>query len=374
MDTEFAYWIPNMAGGFLSTSYPHETDWDWAYNKRVAGLAEEAGLDYALSPARYLSSHSADHSLEAVTTAAALGEVVEEIDLISAVHTGLWHPAPLAKAVITGDHVTGGRFHLNVVTGWFKDEYTDFGEPWLEHDERYARSEEFIRVLKGLWRAAEDDEAFEFHGRFYQVDGAHCQPAPQGDPKIFHAGNSHAARRMAARVGDVLFLNGNYLPDAAEIIESVRGYADEFGTEPPRFAINAFLLARDTEAEAKEVLEGIIDQAEEDTLEAFKEQVQQAGQASPEGEGMWDDAEIEDLVQWNNGFRTGLIGTPGQIVERIRQLDAVGIDIVLFSTLDYTEDLPRFGTEILPEVRSAEPLDAAEREALPLRRELEPSA
>lgn len=358
MNTEFAYWIPNMAGGFLSTSYEHETDWNWEYNQRVVRLAEEAGLNYALSPARYLSSHSAGHSLEAVTTAAALGTVTERIHLISAVHTGLWHPAPLAKAVVTGDHVTGGRFHLNVVTGWFKQEYTSFGEPWLEHDERYARSEEFIRVLKGLWRASAQEETFDFHGRFYHVDNAYCQPAPVGEPQIFHAGNSHAARRMAARVGDIMFLNGNYLSDAREIIESVRHYAEEFGTEPPRFAINSFLLARDTERESKEVLEGIIDQADTGTLEAFKEQVRQAGLSSPEGEGMWDDAEIQDLVQWNNGFRTGLIGTPDQIVERIRRLAAIGIDIVLFSALNYTEDLPRFGAEILPAVRRASPLAA----------------
>jgi FMNH2-dependent dimethyl sulfone monooxygenase len=71
---------------------------------------------------------------------------------------------------------------------------------------------------------------------------------------------------------------------------------------------------------------------------------------------MWDDAELHDLVQWNNGFRTGLIGTKEQIVERIRQLEAIGIDIVLFSALNYTEDLPKFGEELLPLVREVEPL------------------
>jgi FMNH2-dependent dimethyl sulfone monooxygenase len=365
MDTKFGFWIPNMAGGFLSTNYPHETDWDWDYAKKITLLGDEGGFDYALSPARYLSSHSADHSLEANATALALGPLTEQIELISAVHTGLWHPGPLANLVTTGDRLTGGRIHLNVVTGWFQDEYTKFGEPWLEHDERYARSEEFIRCLKGLWKSGKESEPFSFNGRFYHFDKALCRPGPTGNPLIFQAGNSHAARKVAARVSDWWFLNGNYLSDAKELIDSVHEYAEEFGTEPPKIAINSFALLKNTEAEAKHLLEKIIDGAEKETLESFKEQVQEAGNASPEGEGMWDDAELEDLVQWNNGFRTGLIGTKQQIVERIRQLDAIGIDMVLTSFLNYSEDLPVFAEEIIPAVREAEPLTEKEVQGLP---------
>lgn len=363
MNTEFAYWIPNMAGGFLTTEYPHEDQWDWDYNKKVIKLAEKAGFKYALSPARYFSSHSADHSLEAIATAAGLAEATESIHLISAVHTGLWHPGPLANTVVTGDHISNGRFHLNVVTGWFKEEYTGFGEPWLEHDERYVRTEEFISVLKGLWKSGRKDEPFNYNGRFYQISDALSKPGPKGNPLIFQAGNSAAAQKTAARVADVFFLNGNYLSDAKEIIDSVKGYAEEFGTEPPRFAINSFLLQEDTEEEAKNILEQIIDQAPKETLKAFKEQVKEAGQSSPEGEGMWDDAELHDLVQWNNGFRTGLIGTKEQIVERVRQLDAIGVDIVLTSMLNYTEDLPKFGEELLPLIREADPIEKKEKVA-----------
>lgn len=357
MKTEFAYWVPNLAGGFLTTEYPHEDQWDWEYNKKVIKLAENAGFKYALSPCRYFSSHSADHSLEAITTAAALVATTDKIELISAIHTGLWHPGPIANSVITGDHISNGRFHINIIAGWFKEEYTGFGEPWLEHDERYVRTEEFIRVLKGLWESGRNNEPFNFNGRFYNITNALSKPGPKGNPLIFQAGNSEAAKKVAARVSDVFFLNGNYLSDAKKIIDDVKAYAKEFGTEPPRFAINSFLLCEDTEKKAKNILEQIIDQAPKQTLKAFKEQVKEAGQSSPEGEGMWADAELHDLVQWNNGFRTGLIGTKEQIVERIRQLDDIGIDIVLMSALNYTEDLPQFGEEILPLIREAEPLN-----------------
>ncbi len=357
MNTEFAYWVPNLAGGFLTTDYPHEDQWDWEYNKKVIKLAEDAGIKYALSPCRYFSSHSADHSLEAMTIAAALVATTEKIELISAIHTGLWHPGPIANSVITGDHISSGRFHINIIAGWFKEEYTGFGEPWLEHDERYVRTEEFIRVLKGLWDSGRNNEPFNFNGRFYNITDALSKPGPKGNPLIFQAGNSEAAKKVAARVSDVFFLNGNYLSDAKKIISDVKAYAKEFGTKPPRFAINSFLLCEETEQKAKNILEQIIDKAPKQTLEAFKEQVKQAGQSSPEGEGMWADAELHDLVQWNNGFRTGLIGTKEQIVERIRQLDDIGIDIVLMSALNYTQDLPQFGEEILPLIREAEPLN-----------------
>lgn len=362
MDTKFAYWVPNVSGGLVITDWPMKTDWSWGYNRDLAQTAEEVGFQYALAQARFFGSYGANIQLEALSVANALASHTDDLRLIGAVHPGMWKPGPVANFVATADHITGGRFHLNVVSGWFKREFTGFGEPWLEHDERYDRSEEFIRVLKGLWT----EDELTFRGRFYQVEGAPCKPEPETPPEIFQGGNSHRARRMAARVSDWFFVNGGSLERLKEIIDSVHGYAEAFGTEPPKIGVNAFVIARDTEAEAKEVLENIIEHATEDAVEAFKEQVQHAGQASPEGEGMWDDSEFEDLVQYNDGFRTGLIGTPDQIVERIRQLDAIGVDLVLTGFLHYSDELPRFGEEIIPAVREAKPLSNVRPEALPL--------
>ena len=75
---------------------------------------------------------------------------------------------------------------------------------------------------------------------------------------------------------------------------------------------------------------------------------------------MWDDSDFEDLVQYNDGFKTGLIGTKEQVVERIRKLDAIGVDLVLTGFLHYEDELPHFGEEIIPAVRAAEPLESSE--------------
>lgn len=365
MDTEFAYWVPNVSGGLVVTDWEMDTDWTYEYNRELARTAERVGFDYALAQARFFGSYGANKQLEALSIANALAAETEELHLIGACHPGQWDPGPVANYVATADRISDGRFSLNVVSGWFKDEFTGFGQPWLDHDERYARSEEFIRVLQGLWTEGE----FTFDGRFYQIgkgmagfDGAPCQPLPVQDPypMIFQGGNSQAARKMAARVSDVLFMNGGDLETLRGIMDDVEAYAEEFGTEPPRFAANAFVIERETEAEARRTLENIIENATDEAVEAFKEQVQEAGQASPEGEGMWDDSDFEDLVQYNDGFKTGLIGTKEQIVERIRQLDAIGVDIVLTGFLHYDEELERFGEEIIPAVRDAEPLEEVE--------------
>jgi FMNH2-dependent dimethyl sulfone monooxygenase len=361
MNTEFAYWVPNVSGGLVITDWPMKTDWTWDYNRELAQTAEKVGFQYALAQARFFGSYNAEQQLEALSVANALASHTEKLHLIGAVHPGQWKPGPIANFVATADHISNGRFHLNVVSGWFKDEFTRFGEPWLDHDERYERSEEFIEVLRGLWT----EELFSYDGRFYQIDNAPCKPKPPRVPDIFQGGNSQRARRMAARVSDYFFMNGGSLEKIKGIIDDVKAYADEFGTEPPKFGVNAFVIARDTEEEAKEVLETIIEHATEEAVEGFKEQVREAGQASPEGEGMWADSEFDDLVQYNDGFKTGLIGTREQIVERIRQLDAIGVDLVLTGFLHFTDELPQFGREIIPAIRDAEPLSTEEADAIP---------
>ena len=362
MDTEFAYWVPNISGGLVVSDWETETDWTYDYNLDLARTAESVGFDYALAQARFFGSYGAEKQLEALSIANALAAQTDELHIIGAVHPGLWEPGPLANFIATADRISDGRFSINVVSGWFKGEFTGFGQPWLAHDERYARSTEFIEVLKALWT---EDRA-KYDGRFYTVgkdidgfEGAPMEPKPVQDPypQVFQGGNSQAAREMAAKHADVLFINGGSLQEIRAVIEDVEEYAAESGTEPPRFTANAFVIQRDTESEAKAVLEGIIENATDEAIDAFKQQVKQAGQSTAEGDGMWSDSEFEDLVQYNDGFKTGLIGTDEQIIERIRKLDAIGVDIVLAGFLDFEPELERFGETIIPAIEEADPLD-----------------
>jgi len=369
MDTEFAYWVPNVSGGLVVSDWETETDWTYDYNLDLARTAESVGFDYALAQARFFGSYGADKQLEALSIANALAAQTDELHVIGAVHPGLWEPGPLANFIATSDRISNGRFSINIVSGWFKGEFTGFGQPWLEHDERYARSSEFIEVLKALWT----EERATYDGRFYTIgkdiegfEGAPLEPKPVQDPyphRCSKAGTRRRLGRWPAKHSDVLFINGGSLQEIRAVIDDVEEYAEEFGTEPPRFAANAFVIQRDTESEAKEVLEGIIENATDEAVDAFKDQVKEAGQSSGEG-GMWADSDFEDLVQYNDGFKTGLIGTDDQIVERIRKLDAIGVDIVLAGFLDFEAELERFGETIIPAIDEADSLDPDEVDAV----------
>ena len=347
---KFAYWVPNVSGGLVVTDHPQKTSWDFESNKKYAQIAEENGFEYALLQTRFIASYGAENQLEAAALASALAAVTKRIKLISAVHPGLWHPAVYAKILSTIDQISNGRAAVNVVSGWFKGEFTAFGEHWLEHDERYRRSEEFIDVLKSLWK----EEKTTYRGDFYQIKEAPSKPKPvNGSIPVFQGGNSKAARQMAARVSDWYFMNGNTNSGIKEQIEDVRDLAKKEGREV-KFGLNGFVIVRDTEQEAIDQLEQIISSANKDAVEDFRKAVQQAGASSKEGEGMWANSSFKDLVQYNDGFKTGLIGTADQVADRIIELKQLGVDLILTGFLHYDEELAKFGQEVLPLVREKE--------------------
>jgi FMNH2-dependent dimethyl sulfone monooxygenase len=351
----FAYWVPNVSGGLVVSKIEQRTDWGIDYNRKLAVLAERAGFEYALSQVRYMASYGAEFQHESTGFSLALLLATERLKVIAAVHPGLWHPGVLAKLVATADVISGGRAAVNVVSGWFKGEFTALGEPWLEHDERYRRSEEFIRVLRGAWT----QDHFSFRGDFYRASGYNLKPKPvhRPHPEVFQGGNSRAARAMAARVSDWYFMNGNSVEGVKAQIEEVRGLAAKEGRQV-RFGLNAFIVARDTESEARQVLRDIIAHADVEAVHGFGEAVKQAGKSTQDKEGMWATSGFEDLVQYNDGFRTGLIGTPAQIAARIGEYKAVGVNLILGGFLHYLEDVEYFGKQVVPLVREREAAEA----------------
>jgi dimethylsulfone monooxygenase len=266
----FAYWVPNVSGGLVTSDIEQRTDWGYDYNRELAVLAENNGFEYALSQVRYIASYGAAYQHESTSFSLALLLATERLKVIAAVHPGLWQPGVLAKFIATADHLSGGRAAVNVVSGWFKDEFTKLGEPWLEHDERYHRSEA-------------------------------------------------AANGRRVRSG-----------------------------------LNGFMIARDTEKEAQETLREIVAKANVEAVHGFRDAVTQAGSSTSDNKGMWADSSFEDLVQYNDGFRTRLIGTPEQIAQRIVEYKKRGVNLLLLGFLHYHEEVEYFGKNVLPIVRQLE--------------------
>ncbi|WP_053213844.1 dimethylsulfone monooxygenase SfnG [Pseudomonas sp. Q12-87] len=358
-DIKFAYWVPNVSGGLVVSKIKQRTDWGIDYNRKLAQIAEEAGFDYALTQVRFTAGYGAEYQHESVAFSHALLAATTRLKVIAAVLPGPWTPAVLAKQIATIDQLTAGRVAINVVSGWFKGEFTAIGEPWLEHDERYRRSEEFITAVKGIWTT----DNFTFRGDFYRFHDYTLKPKPlQQHPEIFQGGSSRAARDMAARVSDWYFTNGNTVEGVKAQIDDIQAKAAA-NNHKVKVGINAFVIARDTEEEARSVLAQIIDQADPEAVNAFGDAAKQAGRSSPEGEGNWAKSSFEDLVQYNDGFKTNLIGTPQQIAERIIALKAVGVDLVLAGFLHFQEEVEYFGRKVLPLVRELEQRNATAKTA-----------
>ena len=173
-NVKFAYWVPNVSGGLVTSDIEQRTDWNYDYNAKLAQTAENSGFEYALSQVRYEASYGAEYQHESTSFSLALLLATQKLKVIAAVHPGLWQPAVLAKLGATADHLSNGRFAVNVVSGWFKDEFTHLGEPWLEHDERYRRSAEFLQVLRTIWT----EDNVDFRGDFYRIHDFTLKPKP----------------------------------------------------------------------------------------------------------------------------------------------------------------------------------------------------
>ncbi len=373
--TEFGYWVPNVSGGLVTSSVSQRTDWGIDYNRRVAKLAEERGFGHALTQVRYLGSYSAANQHESVSFSLALLEATERLNVIAAVHPGLWQPGVLANLAATAQEIHGGRFALNIVSGWLRDEFRALGEPWLEHDERYRRSAEFLQVLRRLTHGEPGGGGTEFAGDFYRIRDYSLTPRPSTPPTLFAGGASGAAQANAGRHADWYLTNGATDAELSRQIREVRGHAARAGRRV-RVGVNGFAIVRDTEEEARRQLSDIVAGADRRAVEAFAAAVRQAGAAAPDGRGMWANSSFDDLVQYNDGFKTGLIGTPERVARRIVELRRLGVDLILLGFLHVEEELDRFGRDVIPLVReleasgavqSPEPIEQAsvERDATP---------
>lgn len=234
------------------------------------------------------------------------------------------------------DNYTEGRVCVNVVSGWFKAEFTSIGQWWLDHAERYRRSREFIECLKGIWM----NEKFSYKGDFYQFHDYPLKPKPldlpgRPHPPVFQGGNSDDAKENGGAVSDYYFMNGNTLEGFMSQIADVKERARKNGREGQvKFALNGFVICRETEEEAVRVLQEIQGKADAEAVEGFRQQVQNAGASTKNKSGMWANSKFNDLVQCkppedavtrmdaDNPLQTTTVSKPSSLAQNIKSLNA----------------------------------------------------
>jgi FMNH2-dependent dimethyl sulfone monooxygenase len=252
----FGYWLP-VFGGWLRNVPDERMPASWDYVRRLAQRSEALGFDLTLVAELNLNDIKGVDapSLDAWSTASALAAVTERLEIMVAVRPTFHSPALLAKQAASLDQLSRGRLSLNVVSSWWADEARQYGVEFDEHDQRYARTAEWLSVVNGMW----SEPRFTYTGRFYRVEGAVLEPKPWTRPRptLYAGGESEAAKDLIARSCDAYLMHGDPPERVAAKIADMRARRERWGGPPLRFGVAGYVVCRDTEVEAKRELDRI---------------------------------------------------------------------------------------------------------------------
>ncbi len=337
----FGFWMP-VFGGWLRNVDDEGMAATWEYQRDLARWADRAGWDVTLLAELYLNDIKGPDAdcLDAWSTAAALAGVTERLELMAAVRPNFHLPAVAAKQAATIDRISRGRFTLNVVSAWWQTESDQYGGFWVEHDERYRRTAEFVAILKGMWTR----ESFSFEGRHYTVRDARLAPKPvqRPWPVLYAGGESDAAKELIAAEFDAYLMHGDPPDLLSAKITDMRARRARLPELPPfRFGVAGYAIVRRSEAEVRREIERITDvRASARGYASYRDFVRNSK--------LERELSLEDYSVSNRGLRTGLAGTPEQAAERLRELAGIGIDLVLLQCSPQREEMQRFAEEVFP--------------------------
>lgn len=335
---QVGFWLP-IFGGWLRNIADEQMPPTFEYCLKVAQRAEALGFSTTLIAELNLNDIKGpgEPVLEAWTTAAALAARTERLEIMAAIRPGFRNPAVVAKMAANIDQLSQGRFTLNVVSAWWAEEARQYGMSFVEHDERYARTEEFLQVLKGMWT----QERTTVDGRYGRVEEAYLAPKPvqQPWPRLYAGGESPAAKDLIARECDVYLMHGDDLATVRDKIAEMRQRAAGLG-KTLGYGMAAYVICRDTEAEAQAELARITDLRETAGYAGFKDFTTMSQ--------LERELTLRDYSVSNRGLRPNLVGTPAQIAERMQAFADAGLDLFLIQCSPMLEEIERIGQQVLP--------------------------
>jgi FMNH2-dependent dimethyl sulfone monooxygenase len=350
---ELGFFAWNMKGGMtaskavLSDPARLQNYWEWHNSKHLVQLAERAGFDYQVPFGRWIGQGGDTDfngaALDFLASAAAVAPITSTIGLFSTAHvTFKFHPLHVAKFGATIDHISNGRWGLNVVSGYSKREMEAFGfkEP-ISHDLAYEMADEFVCLMKYLWT---ENEPFDFVGKHYQSYGGFLAPKPTRKPRpvLMNAGSSPVGLDFAARHCDWVFCLAKdakgFKARADEIRKMAEGYKREV-----RVATMCWVLPEATDALAKEKYESIASQIDMGAVEAFAKSLQGTSTAE-----FIKDA-IERLAL---GFTAPqIVGSYETCAEQLRELNDAGLESTLLCFYDPQKGLHQMQDDVIPILR-----------------------
>jgi alkanesulfonate monooxygenase SsuD/methylene tetrahydromethanopterin reductase-like flavin-dependent oxidoreductase (luciferase family) len=225
----------NCSHGLTMTHAPTTYQITWEHTKEIAQRADELGFEALVPIARWRgfgrTTNLNGTCYETYTWAAGLAEATNNIAIFATSHLPTVHPIVAAKAAVTIDHISGGRFGLNLVMGWFSPEMDMFHGAQREHDQRYAFGQQWLDLVQKLWS---EPGSFNFEGEFFSGENLEAYPKPYQAPRpvLINAGNSPSGVEFSARNVDINFASLDTLENMAQYTKNIRHKArEEYGRD-----------------------------------------------------------------------------------------------------------------------------------------------
>jgi dimethylsulfone monooxygenase len=333
----FGYWMP-IFGGWLRNVRDENMPVAWPYVRDLAVESEQLGFDLSLIAELNLNDikgHRAP-SLDCWTLAPAVAAVTSTLELMLAVRPNYHSPSLTAKALSTLDVIAPGRTSLNVVSSWWKDEAVQYGVPFDVHDARYARTQEWLDVVGRLLR----EDTVSHHGPLYQLESAVLEPKPSVVPPVYMGGESPKAKEVIANQADAYVMHGDAPDVIAAKVADLSERREQAGGQPLMFGVSGYVICRDTEAQATAELDRVLDvRSSPEAYASYQDFV--------EGSQLESRVSLEEYSVSNRGLRSGLIGTPEQIIDRIRAYEQAGVGLMLLQFSPQREEMARFGRDVI---------------------------
>ena len=344
----------NLDRGCAISTIDGTLEINWPNTLTLAKLADDMEFEALVPVGRWKGFGGVTNfngpGFETFSWAAGVGALTQHAAVFATSHVLTVHPIMAAKQATTIDHITGGRFALNVVTGWHRPEMEMFGAQMLDHDDRYSLAVEWLEIIQKLWTAQEE---FDYEGKHFKIAKGYLEPKPlqKPFPPVMNAGSSGIGRDYAAKYCDIAFVNTNRGEFASNkaMIESYREHArKEYGREIQIWS-TCYIVQGETEQEAKDYWNEYIH--EKGDWEAATNLVETMGLNSQgRSQELLRAMKTHFIGGWG-GYP--LVGTKEQVVDGLAMLSRIGLDGVVASWPRYIEDMRNFQRVTLPLIKQA---------------------
>jgi FMNH2-dependent dimethyl sulfone monooxygenase len=345
---KLAVFCANVARGTSMSDAETLPKVTWEESQRLAHAADRAGIDGMIPLGRWKATarglpRDVDRTFEPWTWASALSALTERISVFTTVNMQQYNPLIAALMTSTIDHVSGGRFSLNVVAGFNEQEFRMLGMEVPSHEDRYAHAAEWMTVVRRAWS---DPEPFDFDGEHLHLHEVVSEPKPlqQPAPPIMSAGTSELGRRFAGRHADINFVHLPSLQDMPPIVAAAKAEALQDAGRDVQIYSSAYIVVDDTEEAAwrryHHVTRERLDQKAAAGLIEMWERLSKGGEVIDVRE------RIDRMAAGFNAMP--FVGTAEQVAEKFVAAADGGLDGLAISWDDYDEGLAAYAEAVRP--------------------------